>query len=178
MKLRYGGIAAILTISLMLACMVVNVQAEVGQERLKKVETLKYTLYQAPGGKEDPFSVKFPIKLDEPGLISIDVEVGGGAIKGGGEPFRVWIVEAAGIDDEKTNKIEKRYIKKSDMFRTKKSIHHAVDAGELTRTKGEYVVLLSNLSTKSHAVGTIIITYPAREAEADPAGPRKRVKRD
>jgi len=149
-----------------------------GQERLKKTETHKYTLYPAPGGESDPYSVQFPIKLDEPGLITVNVEVGGGKIKGGeGSPFKVWIVEAKGIQDEKTNKIPDRYIKKKDRFKTKSSINYAVDAGELTRTGGEYVVLLSNLGKGSHAVGTIVITYPAEEVKDSP-GTRKRVKRD
>lgn len=178
MRQRFGGIVAFLTVFMMTACMVETPQAEIGQHRLKKVETHKYTLYPAPGGKEDPYSVQFPIKLDEPGLITVDVEVGGGRIKGDGDPFKVWIVEAAGIQDSKTNKIEKRYIQKVGTFRTKESISYPVDAGELVRTKGEYVILLSNLRTKSHAVGTIIITYPAREDEAGAPLPRTRVKRD
>ena len=149
-----------------------------GQERLKKTETHKYTLYPAPGGESDPYSVQFPIKLDEPGLISVNVEVGGGKIKGGeGSPFKVWIVEAKGIQDEKTNKIQNRYIKKMDRFKEKASINYAVDAGELVRTGGEYMVLLSNLGKGSHAVGTIVITYPAEEKKDSP-GPRTRHKRD
>jgi len=134
---------------------------EAGQERLKRTETHKYTLLPAPGGENDPYSVRFPITLDEQGLITVDVEVGGGRIKHDGSPFKVWIVEAAGINDEKTNKIEKKYIKKQGMFKTKESIYYGVDAGELARTKGEYMIMLSNLSKKSHAVGTIVITYPA-----------------
>lgn len=149
-----------------------------GQERLKKTETHKYTLYPAPGGESDPYSVRFPITLDEPGLITVDVEVGGGKIKGGeGSPFKVWIVEAKGIQDHKTNKIQNRYIKKIDRFKEKASINYAVDAGELTRTGGEYVVLLSNLGKGSHAVGTIVISYPA-EKKKDSPGTRTRHKRD
>ncbi len=133
-----------------------------GQQRLKKTETHKYTLYPAPGGESDPYSVRFPIKLDEPGLITVDVEVGGGKIKGGdGSPFKVWIIEAEGTQDEKTNKIQKKYIKKAERFKTKESINYAVDAGELVRTGGEYFIFLSNLSKGSHAVGTVVITYPA-----------------
>jgi len=138
---------------------------EAGQERLKRTETHKYTLLPAPGGENDPYSVRFPITLDEQGLITVDVEVGGGRIKHDGSPFKVWIVEAAGINDEKTNKIEKKYIKKQGMFKTKESIYYGVDAGELARTKGEYMIMLSNLSKKSHAVGTIVITYPAESKE-------------
>ncbi|HSV95828.1 MAG TPA: hypothetical protein VLM75_02710 [Spirochaetota bacterium] len=148
------------------------------QERLEKTETHRFTLYQAPGGERDPYSVQFPIKLDEPGLITANIEVGGGKIKGGeGSPFKVWIVEAKGIQDEKTNNIPDRYIKKKERFKTKSSINYPVDAGELTRTGGEYVVLLSNLGKGSHGVGTIIITYPAREKTESP-GPRQRTKRD
>lgn len=178
MRQRFVGIVAILAVFLLTACMVGTARAEVGQYRLKKVETHRYTLYPAPGGKEDPYSVQFPIKLDEPGMITVDVEVGGGRIKGDGDPFKVWIVEAAGLHNEKTNNINKRYIQKVGTFRTKESISYPVDAGELVRTKGEYVILLSNLRTKSHAVGTIIITYPAREDEAGSPAPRTRVKRD
>jgi hypothetical protein len=138
---------------------------EAGQERLKRTETHKYTLLPAPGGESDPYSVRFPIKLDEPGLITVDVEVGGGRIKHDGSPFKVWIVEVAGINDEKTNKIKKQYIKKIGMFKTKESIYYGVDAGELARTKGEYMIFLSNLSRGSHAVGTIVITYPAKSIE-------------
>lgn len=149
-----------------------------GQQRLKKTETHKYTLYPAPGGESDPYSVRFPIKLEEPGLITVDVEVGGGKIKGGeGSPFKVWIIEAKGIQDEKTNKIQNRYIKKIDRFKEKASINYAVDAGELNRTDGEYVIMLSNLGKGSHAVGTIVITYPAEEKKASP-GDRTRHKRD
>jgi len=132
-----------------------------GQERLQRTETHKFTIYEAPGGEDDPYSVRFPITLDEPGLITVDVEVGGGRIKHDGSPFKVWIVEAAGLRDEKTNKINNKYIKKQEKFKMKESISYAVDAGELARTKGEYVVMISNLSTKSHAVGTVVITYPA-----------------
>ncbi len=149
-----------------------------GQERLKKTETHRYTLYPAPGGESDPYSLQFPIKLDEPGLISVNVEVGGGKIKGGeGSPFKVWIVEAEGIQNGKTNNIQNKYIKKKERFKTKESINYAVDTGELARTGGEYVVLLSNLGKGSHAVGTIIITYPAEEKKDSP-GPRTRHKRD
>jgi len=116
---------------------------EAGRERLKRTETHKYTLLPAPGGENDPYSVRFPITLDEPGLITVDVEVGGGRIKHDGSPFKAWIVEAAGINDEKTNKIEKKYIKKQGMFKTKESIYYGVDAGELARTKGEYMIMLS-----------------------------------
>lgn len=139
--------------------------AGVGQERLKKTETHKYTLLPAPGGDNDPYSVTFPITLEEPGLITVDVEVGGGRIKHDGSPFKAWIVEAAGINWEKTNKIQKKYIKKVGMFKTKESINYGVDAGELARTKGEYVIFLSNLSKGSHAVGTVVITYPAKSKE-------------
>ncbi len=149
-----------------------------GQQRLKKTETHKYTLYPAPGGESDPYSVRYPIKLDEPGLITVDVEVGGGKIKGGdGSPFKVWIVEAKGIQDEKTNNIQNKYIKKKEKFKTKESINYAVDAGELARTGGEYMILLSNLSKGSHAVGTVVITYPAEEKKDSP-GLRTRHKRD
>ncbi len=178
MKLKLSGVLAFLSICLWLLCVVFPVQAEVGQHRLKKTETHKYTLYPAPDGAKDPYSVSYPIKLDELGLITVNVEVGGGAIRGDGEPFKVWIVEAAGIHDKKTNHIDDRYIKKTGRFRTKESIYYPVDAGELARTKGEYVVLLSNLARKSHAVGTIVITYPAREQQGDTQEPRKRHKRD
>lgn len=167
----------------MLSCLLIlaissPVSAAVGQQRLKKSETHKYTLYPAPGGEKDPYSVYFPVKLDEPGLITVDVEVGGGKIKGGeGSPFKVWIVEAAGVKDKKTNNIQNKYIKKKDRFKTKESINYAVDAGELARTGGEYVILLSNLGKGSHAVGTIVITYPAMEKQ-DSSVPRQRVKRD
>ena len=67
----------------------------------------------------------------------------------------------SGTFTAKTNKIKKQYIKKIEMFKTKGSIYYGVDAGELVRTKGEYVIMLSNLSKVSHAVGTIVITYPA-----------------
>ncbi len=144
--------------------------AEAGQERLKKTETHKFTLLPAPGGEDDPYSVRFPITLEEPGLITVDVEVGGGRIKYDGSPFRVWIVETAGINDEKTNRIKKQYIKKKEKFKTKESIYYGVDDGELVRTKGEYMIMLSNLSKASHAVGTIVITYPAK--------PNERYKRD
>lgn len=138
---------------------------DAGQERLKKTEKHKYTLLQAPGGKKDPYSVTFPIALDEPGLVTVDVEVGGGRIKYDGSPFKAWIVEAAGINWEKTNQIENKYIKKTGMFKQKESIHYGVDAGEFTRTKGKYVVILSNLSKASHAVGTVVITYPAKTTQ-------------
>lgn len=143
---------------------------EAGQERLKSTETHKYTLLPAPDGADDPYSVRFPITLEEPGLITVDVEVGGGRIKHDGSPFRVWIVETAGINDEKTNRIQKQFIKKKEKFKTKESIYYGVDAGELVRTKGEYMVLLSNVSKGSHAVGTVVITYPAK--------PKQRHKRD
>jgi hypothetical protein len=138
---------------------------EAGQERLKKTETHKYTLLPAPGGENDPYSVTFPITLEEPGLVTVDVEVGGGRIKHHGSPFKVWIVEAAGINWEKTNQIQNKYIKKIGMFKTKESIYYGVDAGEFARTKGEYVIFLSNLSKGSHAVGTVVITYPAKSKE-------------
>lgn len=160
MKNRIAVLSMSLSILFLLA-IISSGRAEAGQERLKRTETHKYTLLPAPGGESDPYSVRFPIKLDEPGLITVDVEVGGGRIKHDGSPFKVWIVETAGVNDEKTNRIEKRYIKKHAMFKTKESIYYGVDAGELVRTKGEYMVFLSNLSTKSHAVGTIVITYPA-----------------
>jgi len=151
-----------ISLSLLLFFVIISSGAvEAGQKRLKRTETHKYTLLPAPGGENDPYSVRFPITLDEPGLITVDVEVGGGRIKHDGSPFKVWIVEAAGINDEKTNKIEKKYIKKQGMFKTKESIYYGVDAGELARTKGKYIIMLSNLSKKSHAVGSIVITYPA-----------------
>ncbi len=165
------GIA--LFVVMLLAVWVGSAAAGQGQERLKRTETHKFTLLEAPASGTDPYSVRFPIKLDEPGLITVDVEVGGGRIKGDGSPFKVWIVEAAGIQDEKTNKINHKYIKRAEMFRTKESITYPVDAGELVRTKGEYMVMLSNLSAKSHAVGTIIITYPAEpEAREKVSGQR------
>ena len=138
---------------------------EAGQERLKKTEKHKYTLLPAPGGENDPYSVTFPITLEEPGLITVDVEVGGGRIKHDGSPFKAWIVETAGINWDKTNKIQKKYTKKIGMFKTKESIYYGVDAGEFARTKGEYTIMLSNLSKGSHAVGTIVITYPAKSKE-------------
>lgn len=159
---------SVLCISLSYILLFVFISAgvlEAGQERLKRTETHKYTLLPAPGGDDDPYSVRFPITLEEPGLITVDVEVGGGRIKHDGSPFKVWIVEAAGINDEKTNKIQKQYIKKKEMFKTKESIYYGVDAGELVRTKGEYVIMLSNVSKSSHAVGTIVITYPAKPEE-------------
>jgi hypothetical protein len=158
----------VLCISLSFLLLFVIISAglvEAGQERLKRTETHKYTLLPAPGGENDPYSVRFPITLEEPGLITVDVEVGGGWIKHDGSPFKAWIVEAAGINDEKTNKIQNKYIKKQGMFKTKESIYYGVDAGEYTRTKGEYMIMLSNLSKKSHAVGTIVITYPAESKE-------------
>jgi hypothetical protein len=164
MKNRFGVLSVFLTLALVFV-FVSSGMADVGQKRLKRTETHKYTLYPAPGGNDDPYSVRFPITIEEPGLITVDVEVGGGQIKGGGSPFMVWIVQTAGVNDEKTNKIQNKYIKKKEKFKTKESINYAVDAGELARTKGEYMIFLSNLSKGSHAVGTIIITYPAQSKE-------------
>ncbi|QOX79554.1 hypothetical protein FY034_11600 [Trichlorobacter lovleyi] len=169
MKNRSGILSMFLSILFLLVTLSSGMVVA-GQERLKRTETHKFTLLPAPGGENDPYSVRFPITLDEPGLITVDVEVGGGRIKHDGSPFKVWIVETAGINDEKTNRIEKRYIKKLAKFKTKEAIYYGVDAGELVRTKGEYTVYLSNLSTKSHAVGTVVITYPAE--------PQARHKRD
>lgn len=171
-----GGVSLGIMVLLVLSAASVA-KAGPGQERLKRTETHKFTLYEAPNSIADPYSVRFPITLEEPGIITVDVEVGGGRIKHDGPPFKVWIIEAAGIRDEKTNKIENRFIKKDAMFKTKESITYAVDAGELARTKGQYVVMLSNVSSKSHAVGTIVITYPAApEAREKVSGQRH--KRD
>jgi hypothetical protein len=169
MKKCFGVLSVLLTVALIFV-FVLSGMAEVGQKRLKKTESHKYTLYPAPGGDDDPYSVRYPITLEEAGLITVEVEVGGGKIKGGETPFKVWIVETAGVNDEKTNKIQKKFIKKTDKFKKSSSMNYAVDAGELVRTKGEYTIFLSNLSKGSHAVGTIVISYPAQ--------PKERHKRD
>ncbi|PKL48764.1 MAG: hypothetical protein CVV37_07860 [Nitrospira bacterium HGW-Nitrospira-1] len=129
------------------------------QKRLKKVESHKFTLYNAPK-KNDPYSVQFPIKLDENGLISVDVEIGGGRIRGDGNPFRILIVQARGNKDD-TNRIENKYIKKTSYFRTKGTANYPVDASEFQQTNGEYVIIISNLGIGSHGVGTVTFTYPA-----------------
>lgn len=145
------------------------------QKRLKKEESHKFTLYEAPS-KRDAYSQKFLIKLDEAGMITVNASVGGGKIKGNENPFKLWIVEARGIHED-TNKIEKKYIKQTARFKRLGFVDYPVDSLALDQTKGEYAILISNLSKKSHGVGTITITYPAKdEKPGEEAG--KRHKRD
>lgn len=182
MKKRVTGLFASLACLLFLMTLSTGTLAA-GQNRLKKTETQKYTLYPAPA-KHDAYSTQYPITLQEPGLITVKAHVGGGKLTGK-HPLRIWIVEAAGVHNEETNKIDRKYIKREVHFKAKDtSVSLPVDAGDLARTKGKYVIFLSNLSMDSHAVGTITITYPASgEAAASAASkqegqPRQRHKRD
>ncbi|HDP79781.1 MAG TPA: hypothetical protein ENN21_02945 [Spirochaetes bacterium] len=142
--------------------------SEAAEERLKKTEIHKYTLLNAPK-KGDPYSVQFPIKLEEPGLISVDVHVGGGKITGKGDPFILRILDARAVRGN-TNKLNNKYIKKTVRFRKDKSATYPVDALELRQSQGKYVILLSNVSVGSHIVGKVTINYPAKQ--------KRRVKRD
>ncbi len=138
------------------------------EKRLKKTEIHKYTLLNAPK-HGDPYSVQFPIQLEEPGLISVDVHVGGGKITGKGDPFILRILDARAVRGT-TNKLDDKYVKKTVHFRKDKGATYPVDALELQQSKGKYIILLSNVSVGSHIVGKVTISYPAEQ--------KTRVKRD
>lgn len=148
--------------------------ADAQQKILKKVETHQFRLYEAPS-KRDAYSATYPIKLDEMGMITVNADIGGGKIKGNENPFKLWIIDARGIKED-SNKIDKKYIKRTTTFKRLGCVTYPVDALELNQTKGEYVIMISNLSKESHGVGTITISYPAKEEK--PREAKERYKRD
>jgi len=145
------------------------------QKRLEKIDTHKFRLFEAPG-KNDPYSAMYSIQLDEIGMIEVKATVGGGKIKGNENPFRIWIVEANGVKND-TNQIEKKYIKSSSFFQRLGAANYAVDSSALNQTKGKYVIILSNVSKESHGVGTLTISYPAKE-NPETGSRQKRHKRE
>ena len=140
------------------------------QKRLERVDEHRFALYAAQS-KNNAYSVTYNIKLDDLGMISVNASIGGGKIKGNENPFKLWIVDARGISDD-TNKIEKKYIKKTTHFHKVGGLNYAVDSSDLKQTKGEFVIIISNTSKESHGVGTIKISYPAQEEK------KERYKRD
>lgn len=150
--------------SIFVACLFLSisaVHADTQKKRLQRTDEHKFTLYEA-ASKNNPYSVQYNIKIEDLGMISVSAIIGGGKIKGNGNVFKLWIVDARGIKDD-TNKIEKKYIKKTANFHKLGAVTYPIDASDFSQSNGAFVIIISNTSKESHGVGTIKITYPAQE---------------
>lgn len=152
----------------------IAIPREVGasSKRMERVDEHRFQLYEAPS-KGNPYSMHYNIRLEEMGMITVQASIGGGKIKGDENPFKLSIIDARGISTD-TNKIEKKYIKKTSQFHKIGAVNYAVDSLELKQTNGEYIIIISNLSKESHGVGTIKITYPAKAEKEPPAAEEKK----
>lgn len=150
--------------SIFVACLFFSfsaVHADAQKKRLERTDEHRFRLYEAPS-KNNAYSVQYNIKLEDLGMISVSAIIGGGKIKGHENAFKLWIVDARGIKDD-TNKIEKKYIKKTVNFHKLGTVAYPIDASDFNQSKGKFVIIISNTSKESHGVGTIKITYPAQE---------------
>lgn len=154
-------------------------QTEVNAYKVvKSTETHEFELYNAPS-KKDPYSLMYPITVTKAGKIKAILRVRGGKIKVKGKrnmPFRVKIVDARGIS-RTSNKISKKYTKKTVYFKSRSSIEYAVDDLYLRQSKGKFVIILSNMSTKSTGTGTISLFYAGKKSN-DKKKRRTRRKKD
>ena len=141
---------------------------------IRKTESHDFRLLEAPGSKKDPYSINYPIKVEGIGKIRVIVHIKGGKIKRK-KPFRIWIIDARG-NKKNTRKVAKKYRKKSVRFKKKGKANYAVDSGELYRTGGKYIIMLSNLSKVCTARGTIAIMYSVKEKKQDGKRRKRRHK--
>lgn len=138
------------------------------------IKHLAFQLERAEG--KNPYSLQYPIMVTEPGKIRVYVDGWGNALKDvKGKPIRIWLLDARGIGsgsiDVKHPTIDRKWVLEEQFLEaggTKgNALQRGVDQVELGLSKGNYIVMLSNVSDNRSFRGEILIAYPGTRWELD-----------
>lgn len=111
---------------------------------------------------KDPYSVMYNINLTAPGRISVLIRKPEGTfnLTKRGALFRIMIADARGYQPG-SRFIEKKYIRKAVSFQNERGlVEYSVDSLELEKSKGNFIVLISNYYQKRPYQAYLEIMYP------------------
>lgn len=146
---------------------------ETETERLSQV----IDMFTAVSSK-DPYSVMYNINLTAPGRISVLIRKPEGTfnLTKRGALFRIKIADARGYKPG-SRFIEKKYIRKAVSFQNERGlVEYSVDSIELEKSKGNYIVLISNFYQKRPYQAHLQIMYPVTKSAEQKLKPVMQLK--